>query len=263
MADDTQSKVAFMNFMTAPTKENKILLDSALEEYRDNWIQDKAFGNAEIPVNVNSLSPQTSYELEKVVEAENICGTPIKLALQERSSAREETPYWTISWRTLYQKGGKNRRFYKTDKYGYWSLPIQTALSLIESLKDQGGLDDAFLDARKLGDYEFVCSDELKPLEKIKKLSEITGDNETWDEKSFFVIISDPNPNWQKILIADANHSLVTFRSLTRDGNYMPKTILRGNSEWWLDNSMLDANVQQFKIFYDHLLKLQEATIEG
>lgn len=261
MADDNQSKVAFMNFMTAPTKENKTLLDSALEEYRDNWIQDKAFGNAEIPVNENHSSPQTSYELEKVVEAENICGTPIKLALQERSSAREETPYWTISWRTLYQLGGKNRRFYKTEKYGYWSLPIQTALDLIEALKNQGGLDDAFLDSRKLGDYEIICSDELEHLEKVKKLNEITGDSEKWDENAFFVIISDPNPNWQKILIADKDQSLVTFRSLTKDRNYMPKTILRGNSEWWLDNSMLDANVQQFKIFYDQLLKLQGVTI--
>ena len=32
-------------------------------------------------------------------------------------------------------RGGKNRRFYRTEKYGFWSLPIQTALDLIEELR--------------------------------------------------------------------------------------------------------------------------------
>jgi hypothetical protein len=33
----------------------------------------------------------------------------------------------------------------------------------------------------------------------------------------------------------------------------MPRKVLRPDQDWWLDNSVMDANVQQMTEFYRHL----------
>lgn len=74
-----------------------------------------------------------------------------------------------------------------------------------------------------------------------------------WGQNPYFAIASDPNDNWRKVLIANRKTGIVTFRSITQDGSYMPKKVLRQGSSWYLDNSMMDANVQQMRAFRQQL----------
>ena len=64
------------------------------------------------------------------------------------------------------------------------------------------------------------------------------------------------NKNWKKLLIVNTETGAATFRSMTKNPDYMPKKILRPGAEWWLDNSMMDANVQQVEAFYSNLRDL-------
>jgi hypothetical protein len=63
------------------------------------------------------------------------------------------------------------------------------------------------------------------------------------------VINFDPNDRWKKVLIVDTDTDIATFRSITEHPHYMPKKALRAGEGWWLDNSMMDANVQQMRAF--------------
>lgn len=72
------------------------------------------------------------------------------------------------------------------------------------------------------------------------------------------MIVSDPNDNWRKVLIANRETGIVTFRSITQDDGYMPKKVLRPGSSWYLDNSMMDASVQQMQVLRQHLTALTD-----
>jgi len=51
-------------------------------------------------------------------------------------------------------------------------------------------------------------------------------------------------------LLIKTEDRIATFRSVTRDLDYQQKKTLRPNMEWYLDNSMVDANVQQMRQFH-------------
>lgn len=70
------------------------------------------------------------------------------------------------------------------------------------------------------------------------------------------MVNSDPNDDWKKVMIVNTDTGTATFRSITKDPGYMPKKELRPGADWWLDNSMMDANVQQMKAFYSNLRDL-------
>ena len=72
-----------------------------------------------------SRSPTTTYDRQLEVTPV-VDGIPVKLALQERTSAEVEKPWWTLSWRTKYSPDGSNRRFYLT-KDGCWTIPAAIA----------------------------------------------------------------------------------------------------------------------------------------
>lgn len=54
------------------------------------------------------------------------------------------------SWRSKLSPTGPNRRFYLSSGE-YWSLPLKTAVSLLDELASKGGLDEQYFDRRRPG----------------------------------------------------------------------------------------------------------------
>ncbi len=67
------------------------------------------------------------------------------------------------------------------------------------------------------------------------------------------MVLDDPNGRWRKIMIVNRQTRMATFRSTTTDTTYMPRAVLRDGSDWHLDNSMQDTNVQQARVFLEQL----------
>lgn len=243
-------------FLETPTKENQEQLLLAADEYREQWIVAQASLAASVKKAANDRTPSTTYDRRLEVEMV-IDGIPVKLALQQRTSASVDHPWWTLSWRTKYSSGGSNRRFYLT-KNGCWTIPSMTALSMMEKMEALGGLNEQYFDHRRRPDFETLVSSEMLPEQRKEALSKVTGPDEDWGDDPFFVITYDPDANWKKVMIVDSDTEIATFRSITEDPDYMPKKVLRPGERWWLDNSMMDANVQQLKEFYSQLRKYIE-----
>lgn len=209
------------------------------------WITSRASGGDGKPGN---RTPPTSYS-RAMKAVREIDGIEVALALQERTSAAAGTSWWVLSWRTKYSPNGTNRRFYFT-RDGIWTIPAAKALEMMEELESRGALGQEYLD-RRAG---FVCSTLVStgmgPSERNRELVNIAGPEESWGSDPFFVVNSDPSKSWKKIMIVNTDTGTATFRSITKDSGYMPRKELRPGADWWLDNSMMDANVQQMKAFY-------------
>ena len=242
----------FNAYIKAPTEKNRAKLVAAMEEYRELWITACASGGTSNP---GSRTPPTSYSRAMKAMRE-IDGIEVALALQERTRSADATSWWVLSWRTKYSPNGTNRRFYST-KNGIWTIPATEALEMMEEMESRGALGQEYLDSRCLG---FVCSTlvstRMTPEEKEHELAIFTNPEEDWGSDPFFVVNSDPNKNWKKVLIVNTETGVATFRSITKNPDYMPKKELRPGADWWLDNSMMDANVQQTKAFYSNLRDL-------
>ena len=238
-------------YIKAPTEKNRAKLATAMEEYKELWITARASGGTSKSGN---RTPPTSYSREMKATRE-IDGIAVELALQKRTSETADDSWWVLSWRTRYSPSGKNRRFYFT-KDGIWTIPVAKALEMMEELESRGALGQEYLD-RRAG---FVCntgvSTKMTPAERKRELANFTGPEENWGSVPFLVVNSDPNDNWKKVLIVNTDTGTATFRSITEDPGYSPKKVLRPGADWWLDNSMMDANVQQMKAFYSNLRDL-------
>lgn len=238
-------------YLKAPTGDNREKLIHAADEYREAWIIAQASGGVDPKSKYKNRTPTTTYDRQKEV-MRVVDGIPVKLALQERTSARWDKPWWTLSWRTKYAPNGSNRRFYLT-KDGCWTIPASIALEMIEEMQTLGGLDEQYLDHRGKPTFETLVSAEMTDAQKSDALKSITGPDEDWGADPFFVINRDPNDKWKKVLIVNTDSDTATFRSITEDPDYMPRKVLRPDVDWWLDNSMMDANVQQMRVFHLHL----------
>jgi hypothetical protein len=236
-------------YIQAPTRENLGRLTEAAEAYRDRWIETQASISTTSP-HVSRKEVPTSYQRELEV-SRVVDGILVKLALQERTSAKWPTPWWVLSWRTRYSADGSNRRFYNT-KDGYWTIPAAIALDMLEEMEQLGGLGDEYHDTRRRPSFEAIVSTELAAQDRKERLDGITGTDENWGEDPLFVIAEDPNDLWKKVMIVGQDGT-ATFRSITRNPEYMPKKVIRQGVDWWLDNSMMDANVQQMRAFYTQL----------
>lgn len=186
-------------------------------------------------------------EVAKIVER-----IPVRLALQLKMPIDVEDSWWVLSWRTRYPDSGRNRRFYFS-KEEFWSIPADIALEMILEMEKRGGLKDEYLDPRPYSNFETIVSSEITTADKAEWLRLLTAPDEDWGFDPFFVVVSDPNENWRKAMIVNADNGVSTFRSVTRDPSYRPHKELRTDTEWRLDNSMLDANVQQMRQFLRHL----------
>ena len=235
-------------YIKAPTEKNRVELVAAMEEYKDLWITAHSSGGTSKPGN---RTPPTSYSRAMKATRE-IGGIAVELALQKRTSETAGISWWVLSWRTKYAPNGTNRRFYFA-KNDFWTIPAAKALEMMEELESRGAMGQEYLD-RRAG---FVCdtrvSTRMTPEEKEHELASFAGPEEDWGSDPFFVVNSDPNDNWKKVLIVNTDTCATTFRSITKDPDYMPKKVLRAGADWWLDNSMMDANVQQMKAFYSNL----------
>jgi len=248
----TTLKNALNEFLQTPTQDHRESLLTAADVYREAWIEAKATGAA-VPKQKPSKprKPTTSYEREIQVR-KDIGGVPVRLALQERTSTKVGASWWTLSWRTNLESSGRNRRFYFSDGE-FWTIPAEDALELMQEIDVRGGLDEKFHDDRYKFDFVMVVSKDLGDEEKGDRLAGMTGPDEDWGKDPFFVIAGDPNGNWQKVMLVNRETGTATFRSITTDATYRPKKVLRPDSGWWLDNSMMDANVQQMREFLKYL----------
>ena len=192
-----------------------------------------------------------------------IDGIPVKLALQKRTSETAGISWWVLSWRTRYSPNGTNRRFYSTEK-GIWTIPATETLEMMEEMESRGAMGQEYLD-RRAGSN--VCdtrvSTRMTPEEKEHELAIFTNPEEDWGSDPFFVVNLDPNADWRKVLIVNTDTGIATFRSITKNPDYMPKKELRPGADWWLDNSMMDANVQQTKAFCSNLRNLLRSQDSG
>ncbi len=240
-------------YIQAPTSANKEKLVSAADEYRERWIL--AHLPVEPPIFTTKPSQRATnttydrhFEVTRIVD-----GIPVTLALQQRTKSSTGTSLWALSWRTKYSAGGSNRRFYLTSD-GYWTVPARVALEMIEEMAALGGLDDEYFDTRRRPDFESIVSSNISAAERAKALATVTGPDEDWGPDPYFVICYDPHADWKKVLIIDTRTNTATFRSVTEKADYMPRKVLRPGAGWWLDNSMMDANVQQMRAFREALI---------
>lgn len=251
-------RTACDTFLAAPTRSNQDLVTQAAEQYREEWIAAQAKAKPPKPASTDPGQPApTSYDRKIETREQLANGVPVKLALQQRTSARDNATWWCVSWRSKLSPSGPNRRFYLSSGE-YWSLPLKTAVSLLDELASKGGLDEQYFDRRRPGfsAENPLVSDNMTAAEKAEWAARIFAEEEDWGQDPYFVIASDPNDNWRKVLIANRETGVVTFRSITQDDGYMPKKVLRQGSSWYLDNSMMDASVQQMRVFKQHLNQL-------
>lgn len=245
---------AVAEFIQTPTKEKQGQLLLAADDYREQWIVAQASSTATVKKPAGG-TPSTSYdrrlEVERVVD-----GIPVKLALQQRTSSSVDLPWWTLSFRTRYSSGS-NRRFYLT-KDGCWTIPAKVALSMMEEIEALGGMNEQYFDHRRRPNFETLVSCDMTPEQKADELSKMTGLDEDFGQSPFFVITHDPHIDWKKVLIVNTDTDSATFRSITANPDYMPRKTLRPGQGWWLDNSMIDLNVQQMREIYSQLRKYLE-----
>lgn len=243
--------ISVNDYIEAPTQGNREKLMLAAEEYRESWILEQATSvRTPMAPPRKHRSGGTTYDREIEV-TRKIGDIPVKLDLQERNTAKEGT-WWTLSWRTKYSPGGSNRRFYVTQE-GCWTIPAALALEMMREMEALGGLDSRYFSTRGAWEVNTLVSNKMSREQRVKALESITGTDEDWGHDPFFVIVGDYNSRWQKVMIVNTQTNVATFRSITTDPEYMPKKVLRPDSGWWLDNSMMDADVQQTREFYAYL----------
>ena len=201
------------------------------------------------------LPDSTTTYGKKIEVEETVDGIPVRLALQFKEPSDTEDSWWVLSWRTRYSEKGRNRRFYFS-KGKFWNIPSNIALKMMTEMEKRGGLKDEYLDPRRYSNSETIVSSETATADKAEWLRILTAPSEDWGSDPFFVVVSDPNGDWKKAMIVDTDSGTATFRSVTRDLDYKQRKILRADAGWRLDNSMLDANVQQMRQFLRHLADL-------
>jgi hypothetical protein len=134
---------------------------------------------------------------------------------------------------------------------------------MMEKMEALGGFSDEYLDHRRRPTCDITVSTDLTPDQRAHEFANVTSPEEDWGVAPFFVIASDPHKSWKKVMIVNRSNDLATFRSITEDPDYMPKKVLRPGASWWLDNSMMDANVQQMRCFLKYLQIYVRSKLDG
>src|SRR5688572_2736403 len=238
-------------FIEAPTRQRQATLVAAADEYREHWIEAQAAENSKECDGSITDQPATRYRRIHSVLGHQPDGTEITLALQTRTSARASKTWNVVSWRTRLGPGGHNRRFYVT-KDDVWTINVRTALDMYLKLEALGGLADEYRDQRNPG-FQVKVVNDLTTRDHAAMLAEITLAEEDWGEDPYFAVLDDPHEQWRKILIVNHQTGLATFRSTTTNEAYMPRKTMRPGSQWFLDNSMQDVNVQQARAMLGEL----------
>jgi len=245
---------AFELFVDTPTRQGQEGLVVAAEDYREEWIVNRSTVEpVQTRKSTNNQAP-TRYSKILSVAGKQPDGTELTLALQSRTKTSEDASYsyHVVSWRTRLKPGGSNRRFYFT-KEKAWTLDATLALDMLQDLEKNGGLNDKYFDLKRRPNFSTIVSNELPDDKRLSLYNEITLADEQWGATPFFIVLEQREDGWRKILIVNRETGEATFRSTTRREEYMPRKTIRDDSEWYLDNSMQDTNVQQAKVFIEHL----------
>ena len=188
-------------------------------------------------------------------------GLPIHLKIQERTEVPPE-PFYCLTWRTVYPGSRRNRRFYRSNTTGFWTLPVQVALHLMSEVEEHGWLDGRYEDRqlRHRGtDNDIFSSRSLSVRDRRTMFDSITCDEgePDWGDDPLFVVIQVPDRRplrrWRKIMIVDTAREFCTFRSTTTDPSYMPVIADPHRSPWRMDNAMQDASAAMIREFLDML----------
>lgn len=176
-------------------------------------------------------------------------GIEVLLVRHARSTSTES--WTTFSWRTRLAPGGSNRRFYMHQGEP-WTISSQLAIAMLSEMDRQHPF------ASDLGttvrpEVLFSCS--MTPEMRFLYWREICLPEDRWSSDVEFVVTQDPfqRNHWRKIGIVDHSRNRATFRSTTRDATYAPKKTIPDWNDWFLDNSMLDADGREMGAFLDLL----------
>lgn len=246
LPDTSPMQAALDQFLGSPTQDHQTVLNNEANAFREAWIAEKAGGASKARPFSRS---KNKYDREASVSKE-IDGAVVRLALQERTNS--ENSWWVMSWRTTVASSGRNRRFYFM-RDQFWSMPANDALDLMHEIQSEGAFKDQYRDARDESDLTGTVSTKLDPEERDTLLEEITHADEDWGNDPFFVIVDDPHEDWRKVMIVNRETNELTFRSVTKNATYRPRKELHPGHEWQLDNTMMDANIQQMRHFLREL----------
>jgi len=198
-------------------------------------------------------------------------GLPINLILREVINDGPR-PYHSVGWRTVLRESRKNRRgYYVSDAGGYWRLPVDIALLVLELGEAEGLLspvyDDAYLRLRHAfrapNEGEVVYHSRELTAENYRiLLAEITNHDEELGlgPRPSFVIVEQPGGLWRKIMLVDSGRQICTFRSTTTIGSYGMKQARGMIPPWFLDRSMMEASTATMRVFLEELRRLRNST---
>jgi len=193
---------------------------------------------------------------KKIDEVELIDNNGLSVKLRLNSRWSENQAEWTpICWRTVRPISGTNRQRYKLGDGSFWHITVDLAIELMELALHKGLLDTRYDDKYdRLGGGNFTYS-EYSLKNNMKEFLEIClpGEEKKWPQDTIFLIAEEPKGYWRKVMIASKQKNKVTFRSLTRCSSYRLKVKLANNTDWDLDNSMMDCDTAVMRKFYSSL----------
>lgn len=237
-------------------------------EYTMPYLIAKGFVSKEVePVLSKKKHGGTLYQQVKSVSKVDDDKNTISLRLQLRDNAAYQNSYHVMSWRTTFiDKGGRdrNRRFYRMGGI-FWSMDIAIALSLVIEMDEIQGLTSKYDDPRRSAENEnYLVSSEMDSSDTINYLDQITAVGEEWGENFFFVIDEESGDTegsglWRKIMLADLDKRIVTFRSTTTSISYRPAIDMgKPGLGWKMDGAMMDCSVQALRVFLNELRKFDK-----
>ena len=184
-------------------------------------------------------------------------GLPIHLKLQQRLNVPPE-PFYCLTWRTFYPGGGSNRRFYRSSRAGFWTIPVRLASDLMRQAERRGWLDGRFEDTqvRHCGTGNITFDSRRLGVRERRALFESITSTEGepyWGNDPSFVVIQVPDGTWRKIMIVDSAREFCTFRSTTTNPVYKPTIADDHLKPWRMDNAMQDASAAMIRAFLSFL----------
>lgn len=216
------------------------------------------------PVMSKKKQERTAYRQIKTYSKRDSDGNTISLKLQLRDNAAYQDSYHVMSWRTTFIDKGRrdrNRRFYRMSGI-FWSIDIAVALDVMREMDGLQGLIGKYDDPRRSIENEsYLISNGLDRADARNYLNQITAAGEEWGENFFFVIDegsgdTEGNGLWRKIMLADLDRRIVTFRSTTTSLSYRPAIDMeKPELEWKMDGAMMDCSVQALRVFLSELSK--------
>jgi len=145
----------------------------------------------------------------------------------------------------------------------FWSMDMAIALHLMRKMDDLQGLIGKYDDPRRSAENEnYLISSGMGSSDARNHLNQITADGEEWGGGFFFVFDEEPGDTegggrWRKIMLADVDRGVVTFRSTTTSSSYRPAIDMgKPELEWKMDGAMMDCSVQTLRVFLGELERL-------